>query len=104
MATIEVSLREEEPSPDEGRMANWELRDCLELQVREVEMIEYLELAPEEWTEEREGYRNYHYTRSEVTGIVLLRLWVPHSCGGTFSTKMFAGYQRFEIGLVLALM
>ena len=67
-------------------------------------MTEHLGAEPDERTEEREGYRNGHYTRSLVTRVGPLTLRVPRSRDGTFSTKIFQRYQRSEKALALALM
>jgi transposase-like protein len=73
-------------------------------EVLEAEMTEHLGAEPNERTEEREGYRNGHYTRSLVTRVGPLTLRVPRARDGSFSTKVFQRYQRSEKALVLALM
>ena len=105
MATVEVSLTEEElQALMRGDRGLRELMESSYNEVLEAEMTEHLGAEPNEQTEEREGYRNGHYTRSLVTRVGPLTLRVPRSRDGTFSTKIFARYQRSEKALVLALM
>jgi transposase-like protein len=105
MATVEVSLTEEElQALMRGDRGLRELMESFDNEVLEAEMTEHLGAEPDERTEEREGYRNGHYTRSLVTRVGPLTLRVPRSRDGTFSTKIFQRYQRSEKALVLALM
>ena len=52
----------------------------------------------------RRGYRNGSKPRQLNTRVGTLTLQVPQDRGGTFSTQLFARYQRNEKALVLALM
>lgn len=70
----------------------------------EAELTEHLGATSYERNEEREGYRNGHYTRSLVTRVGPVALRVPRDGDGTFSTKPFERYQRSEDAMVLALM
>ncbi len=54
--------------------------------------------------EERRGHRNGHKPRELRTRVGTLSLLVPQDRDGTFSTQLFARYQRNEKALVLALM
>ncbi|MFB6368229.1 MAG: IS256 family transposase [Gemmatimonadota bacterium] len=105
MATVELSLTEEElQALMRGDRGLRELMESSYNEVLEAEMTEHLGAEPDERTEDREGYRNGHYTRSLVTRVGPLTLRVPRSRDGTFSTKIFQRYQRSEKALVLALM
>jgi putative transposase len=70
----------------------------------EAEMSEHLGAAPYERTTERKGHRNGHKPRTLRTRVGTLNLLVPQDREGTFSTRLFARYQRNEKALVLALM
>ena len=105
MATVEVNLTEEElQALMQGDRGLRELMTSAYNEVLEAEMTEHLGAEPNERTEEREGYRNGHYTRSLVTRVGPLTLRVPRARDGSFSTKIFAHYQRSEKALVLGLM
>ena len=67
-------------------------------------MTAHLGAAPYERTEGRTGYRNGHKPRTLKTRVGTLKLRVPQDRDGTFSTELFARYQRNEQALVLALM
>src|SRR5690554_2039075 len=58
----------------------------------------------EERNEERTGQRNGFYERSLSTRVGKLTLRVPRHRDGSFSTELFARYQRSEQALVLSLM
>ena len=70
----------------------------------EAEMTDHLGAARYERAEGRVGYRNGHKPRTLTTRVGTLELRVPQDREGTFSTELFARYQRNEQALVLALM
>jgi putative transposase len=72
--------------------------------VLEEEMTAHLGAARYERAEGRTGYRNGHKPRTLTTRVGTLELRVPQDRDGTFSTELFARYQRSEQALVLALM
>ena len=83
------------------------LREIVERVLQEVleaEMTEHLGAAPHERTAERKGHRNGYKPRTLRTRVGTLNLLVPQNREGTFSTKLFARYQRNEKALCLALM
>ena len=73
-------------------------------EVLEAEMTEHVGAAPHERTDARRGHRNGHKPRTLRTRVGTLSLLVPQDREGSFSTKLFARYQRNEKALVLALM
>jgi putative transposase len=73
-------------------------------EVLEAEMTEHIAAAPYERTDARKGHRNGHKPRALRRRVGTLNLLVPQDREGTFSTKLFARYQRNEKALVLALM
>jgi putative transposase len=70
----------------------------------EAEMTEHVGAAPYERTTQRTGQRNGYKPRTLRTRVGTLNLAVPQDREGTFSTRLFARYQRNEKALVLALM
>jgi putative transposase len=70
----------------------------------EAEMSEHIGAAPYERTGTRTGRRNGYKPRALRTRVGTLNLLVPQEREGTFSTRLFARYQRNEKALVLALM
>jgi putative transposase len=70
----------------------------------EAEMTAHLHVEPYERSAERRGYRNGYKPRQINTRIGTLTLQVPQDRDGTFSTQLFARYQRSEKALVLTLM
>jgi putative transposase len=72
--------------------------------VLEAEMTAHLRAEPYERNTERKGYRNGYKPRQLNTRVGTLTLHVPQDRDGTFSTQLFARYQRNEKALVLALM
>ena len=83
------------------------LREIVERVLQELletEMTEHIGAAPYERTENRNGHRNGHKPRVLRTRVGTLNLLVPQDRDGTFSTRLFARYQRNEKALVLALM
>ena len=73
-------------------------------QVLEAEMTAHIGAEPYERTEARTGHRNGYKPRTLHTRVGTLTLLVPQDREGTFSTALFARYQRNEKALVLALM
>jgi len=73
-------------------------------EVLEAEMTAHLHADPYERNAERRGYRNGHKSRQLHTRVGTLTLQVPQDRDGTFSTQLFARYQRNEKALILALM
>src|SRR4051794_30883345 len=83
------------------------LRFIVERVVQEVldaEMTAHLHAEPYERNATRTGYRNGYKSRQLNTRVGTLTLQVPQDRDGTFSTQLFARYQRSEKALVLALM
>ena len=72
--------------------------------VLDAEMTAHLHAEPYERSAERRGYRNGYKPRQLHTRVGTLSLQVPQDRDGTFSTQLFARYQRNEKALVLALM
>ena len=72
--------------------------------VLEAEMTAHLHAEPYERSAARTGYRNGYKPRQLNTRVGTLTLQVPQDRDGTFSTQLFARYQRNEKALVLALM
>jgi putative transposase len=69
----------------------------------EAEITDHVGAAYER-SEARTGHRNGHKPRTLRTRVGTLNLLVPQDREGTFSTRLFARYQRNEKALVLALM
>src|SRR5829696_5264579 len=83
------------------------LREIVERVLQEVleaEMTEHVGAAPHERTDASKGHRNGHKPRTLRTRVGTLNLLVPQDREGSFSTRLFARYQRNEKALVLALM
>ena len=83
------------------------LRLILERVVQELleaEMADHLHAELYERSVERRGYRNGYKPRQLNTRVGTLTFQVPQDRDGTFSTQLFARYQRNEKALVLALM
>ncbi len=83
------------------------LREIVERVVQELleaQMTEHIGAAPYERTRQRTGQRNGHKPRMLRTRVGTLNLAVPQDREGTFSTLLFARYQRNEKALTLALM
>jgi hypothetical protein len=72
--------------------------------VLEAEMTAHLGAARYERSDARQGHRNGYKPRQLHTRVGTLTLRVPQDREGTFSTELFARYQRSEKALVLALM
>lgn len=73
-------------------------------QLLEAEITKHLGAAPYERTDHRKGHRNGYKERTLKTRVGTLELMVPQDRDGTFSTSLFARYQRNEKALLLSLM
>lgn len=73
-------------------------------QVLDAQVSEQLHAGRYERTEERQGYRNGYKPRQLTTRVGTLTLHVPQVREGSFSTELFARYQRSEQALILTLM
>jgi transposase-like protein len=73
-------------------------------EILEAEMSAHLHADPYERSMTRTGYRNGSKPRRRNNRVGTLTLQVPQDRDGTFSTQLFARYQRNEKVLVLALM
>jgi transposase-like protein len=83
------------------------LREMIERTLQallETEMSAHLGAERYERGEERRGYRNGTKPRTLITRVGTLQLAVPQDRDGTFSTELFARYQRSEQALVSTLM
>lgn len=72
-------------------------------QVLQAQATEQVQAQPYERADERQGYRNGTRPHPLTTRVGTLTLHVPRLRNGTFSTEMFARYQRSEQALLLAL-
>ena len=72
--------------------------------ILEEEMTAHLGAARYERADGRTGYRNGAKPRTLTTRVGTIELRVPQDRAGTFSTELFARYQRSEQALVTALM
>ena len=73
-------------------------------QVLKAQATEQLSAETYERTTGRKGYRNGSYERELITRAGSITLRVPRFRDGSFSTELFARYQRSEQALVLSLM
>lgn len=73
-------------------------------EILETEMTAHLGAESYERTSARTGQRNGYKPRQLQTRVGTLTLLVPQDRAGTFSTQLFARYQRTEKALVLSLM
>jgi len=69
----------------------------------EKERDEYINAFSHERTEDRRGYRNGYYERELVTGVGSIKLKVPRTRDGEFSTTVFQKYKRCEQALILSM-
>lgn len=69
----------------------------------EKERDEYINALSHERTDERKGYRNGYYERELITGVGSLKLKVPRSRDGEFSTTIFEKYKRCDQALILSM-
>jgi transposase-like protein len=72
--------------------------------ILEGEMTAHLGAEPYERGPQRTGHRNGYKPRTLNTRVGTIELRVPQDRDGTFSTELFARYQRSEQALVLSLM
>jgi putative transposase len=70
----------------------------------EKERDEYINALSHERTDERRGYRNGYYERELITGVGSLKLKVPRTRDGEFSTTVFEKYKRCDQALILSMM
>jgi transposase-like protein len=68
------------------------------------ERDEYIDAMPYERSEKRKGQRNGFYGRDLITGAGNLKLRVPRTRDGEFSSSLFKKYERFDQALVLSMM
>ncbi|GLG01622.1 IS256 family transposase [Alicyclobacillus hesperidum subsp. aegles] len=80
-----------------------QLLDQVLNQVLKAQASEQLQAEPYERSEERQGYRNGTRPHPLTTRVGTLTLRVPRLRNGSFSTELFARYQRSEQALLLAL-
>ncbi len=73
-------------------------------EILEMEMTRHIGAAPYERSKSRKGRRNGYKPRFLKTRVGRLNLLVPQDREGTFSTQLFARYQRSEKALLLSLM
>src|SRR5690625_2762479 len=64
----------------------------------EKERDDYMKNQPYDRTDDRHDYRNGYYKRNYVLNIGKIKLNVPRTRSGNFSTKIFEKYKRCEIG------
>lgn len=81
-----------------------QLLEAVVNQVLDAQVSEHLHAEPYERTEERRGYRNGYKPRQFTTRAGTLALRVPQVRDGSFSTDLFARYQRSEQALICTLM
>ena len=86
----------------DGQLAH--LLEAVLNQVLEAQMAEQLGAERYERTDERQGYRNGYKPRQLTTRVGRLTLRVPQARDGSFSSELFARYQRSEQALILTLM
>ena len=72
--------------------------------ILETEITNHLGVESYQRSDNRKGYRNGYKPRALKTRIGKLNFQVPQSRDGSFSTELFARYQRSEKALSLALM
>ena len=73
-------------------------------EVMEKERDDYLQAAAYERSPGRRDYRNGYYERELILGIGKLKLKVPRTRNGEFSTSVFDKYARCDQALVLAML
>ncbi len=81
-----------------------ELLEAILNPILEAQAVEQLGAERYERNAERKGYRNGYRLRPLYTRVGTLTLRVPQLRNGSFSTEIFARYQRSEQALVLSLM
>jgi putative transposase len=73
-------------------------------EVMEKERDDYLRAAAYERSPDRRDYRNGYYERELILGIGKLKLKVPRTRNGEFSTSVFDKYARCDQALVLSML
>ncbi len=105
MAQYEVKIDEQDIASllfkDEGLK---KLVEAILNQILEAQMTEHIGAQTYERSKDRKAYRNGHRVRKLYTRVGPLRLLVPQTRDGQFSTSLFKRYQRSEQAFVLALM
>lgn len=105
MARYEITLNSEQLTDllteDQGLQG---LVETVLNQVLEAQVTEQIGARPYERSAGRKAYRNGSRLRTLTTRLGSLVLHVPQVRDGSFSTTLFARYQRSEQALVLALM
>lgn len=105
MATYEITVNSEQLSGllthDKGLQG---LVETVLNQVLEAQVTEQIGARPYERSTTRQAYRNGSRPRTLTTRVGPLVLHVPQLRDGSFSTTLFARYQRSEQALLLALM
>ena len=71
--------------------------------VLKAEVTEQIKAKSYERTEERQTYRNGYRTRQLTTRVGTLMLHIPKLRDGSFSTQLFANYERSEQALLLSI-
>ncbi|KFN89177.1 transposase [Tetragenococcus muriaticus PMC-11-5] len=70
----------------------------------EVERDEFIQAQNYERNDQRLDYRNGYYERNFILAVGKLRLKIPRTRSGEFSTQVFEQYQRKDQAFVLSLM
>jgi putative transposase len=73
-------------------------------EVMETERDNYLRAAAYERSPDRRDYRNGYYERELILGIGKLKLKVPRTRNGEFSTSVFEKYARCDQALVISML
>ena len=100
---VDAQMAQEEVLLDDPAFLR-EIVERVVQQILEAEMSEHIGAAPYERAQKRKGHRNGYKPRTLRTRVGTLNLLVPQDREGTFSTRLFARYQRNEKALCLALM
>lgn len=100
--TLDPTVLQRLFTSSDGQLAH--LLEAILNQVLEAQMAEQLQAQRYERTDERQGYRNGYKPRQLTTRVGRLTLRVPQARDGSFSTELFARYQRSEQALILTLM
>src|SRR5690625_460031 len=69
----------------------------------EKERDDYMKNQPYDRTDDRHDYRNGYYKRNYVLNIGKIKLNVPRTRSGNFSTKIFEKYKRCDQALILSM-
>jgi putative transposase len=100
--TLDPTVLQRLFTSSDGQLA--QLLEAVLNQVLEAQMAEQLQAERYERTPERQGYRNGYKPRQLTTRVGRLTLRVPQARDGSFSSALFARYQRSEQALILTLM